>query len=52
MGVVGAVGVVREVTEMHKLLFVLHVSMVGECEGARITAKLVRGTCGCGKYKA
>ena len=37
MGVVGAV------TVMCVLLFVLHVSMVRECEGARVTAMLVWG---------
>ena len=34
----GAVAVIRV------LLFVLHVSMVTECEGARVTAMLVCGT--------
>ena len=39
-------GVVVEVTVIHVLLFVLHVSMVRECEGegARVTAMLVWGT--------
>ena len=35
---------VGAVTVMRVLLFVLHVSMVSECEGARVTAMLVWGT--------
>ena len=31
------------VTVMHVLLFVLHVCMLRECEGARLTAMLVCG---------
>ena len=33
--------VVVAVTVMHVLLFVLHVCMLRECEGARVTAMLV-----------
>ena len=42
--------VVGAVTVMHVLLFVLHVCMLRECEGARMTAMLVLGPgrCGCG----
>ena len=32
---------VAAVTVMHVLLFVLHVCVLGECEGARVTAMLV-----------
>ena len=32
------------VTVMRVLLFVLYVCMLRECEGARVTAMLVRGT--------
>ena len=31
------------VTVMHVLLFVLHVCVLGECEGAKVTAVLVWG---------
>ena len=36
---------------MHVLLFVLHVCMLRECEGARVTVMLVwvLGRCGCGE---
>ena len=34
------------------LLFVLHVCMLRECEGARVTAILVWGWMGCGEYRA
>ena len=37
------VSAVVAVTVMHVLLFVLHVCMLGECEGARVTAMLVWG---------
>ena len=37
------VGAVVAVTVMHVLLFVLHVCMLRECEGARVTAMLVWG---------
>ena len=39
------------VTVMHVLLFVLHVCVLWECEGARLTAVLVWGPvrCGCGE---
>ena len=35
--------VVVAVTVMHVLLFVVHVCMLRECEGARVTAMLVWG---------
>ena len=35
------VGAVVAVTVMYLLLFVLHVCMLRECEGARVTAMLV-----------
>ena len=43
------VGVVVAVTVVHALLIVLHVCMLRECEGARMTAMLVWGRkrCGC-----
>ena len=37
------VGAVVAVTVMHVLLFVLHVGMLRECSGARVTAMLVWG---------
>ena len=37
------VSAVVAVTVMHVLLFVLHVCVVRECEGARVTAMLVLG---------
>ena len=39
------------VNVMHILLFVLHVCVLLECEGARVTAVLVRVRvrCGCGE---
>ena len=39
------------VTVIHVLLFVLHVCMLSEREGARVTAMLMWGTgmCGCGE---
>ena len=39
------------VTVMPVLLFVLHVCMLRECEGARVMTMLVwvRGRCGCGE---
>ena len=37
------VGAVIAVTVMHVLLSVLHVCMLRECEGARVTAMLVWG---------
>ena len=37
------VGAVVAVTVMHVLLFVLHVCMLRDCEGARVTAMLVWG---------
>ena len=37
------VDAVVAVTVMHVLLFVLHVCMLRECDGARLTAMLVRG---------
>ena len=39
------------VAVMHVLLFVLHVCMLRECEGMRMTATLVwvPGVCGCGE---
>ena len=36
-------GTVVAVTVMHVLVFVLHVCLLRECEGARVTAVLVRG---------
>ena len=38
------VGAVVAVTVMHVLLFVLHVTMMRECEGTKVTAMLVWGT--------
>ena len=35
------VGAVVAVTVMHVLLFVLHMSMVRDCDGSRVTAMLV-----------
>ena len=32
------------VTEMHQLLFVLHVCLLRDCYGARVTVMLVWGT--------
>ena len=45
------VGAVFAVTVMHALLFVLHVCMLRDCQGARVTAMLVwgPGRCGCGE---
>ena len=45
------VSAVVVVIVMHVLLFVLHVCMLRECEGARVTAMLVWGTgrCVCGE---
>ena len=45
------VGAVVAVTVMHVLLFVLHMCMLRECLGARVTAMLVWGTgrCSCGE---
>ena len=46
------VGAVLAVTMMHVLLFVLHVCMLRECEGARVTAMPVLGPgekCGLGQ---
>ena len=42
------------VSEMRVLLFVFHVCMLRECDGARLTAMLVWGwmRCGCGEYRA
>ena len=37
------VDVVATVTVVRVLLFVLHVCMLGECEGARVTATLGDG---------
>ena len=37
------VGAVVQVTVMYVLLFVLHMCMLRECEGARVTAMLVWG---------
>ena len=37
------VGAVVKVTVMHVLLFVLHVCVLRECEGASVTAMLVWG---------
>ena len=37
------VGAVVAVTVMHVLLFVLHVCMLRECEGTRVTEMLVWG---------
>ena len=47
-------GAVVAVTVMRVLLFVLHVSMVKECDGARVTVMLVWGTgrCSCGECMA
>ena len=44
-------GAVVAVTVMHLLSFGLHVCMLRECEGARVTAMLVcgQGRCGCGE---
>ena len=46
------VSAVVVMTVMHVLLFVLHVCMLRECEGARLTQCWcgVRGRCGCGEY--
>ena len=38
-----AVGAVVTVTVMYALLFVMHVCMLRECEGLRVTAMLVWG---------
>ena len=48
------VGAVVAVTVMGCELFVLHVSIVRECQGARVTAMLVwvRIRCGCGGCRA
>ena len=45
------VSVVVAVTVMHILLFVLHVCVLRECEGARVMAMLMWGQerCGCGE---
>ena len=40
---VPCVNAVFAVTVMHVLLFMLHVCMLRECEGARVTAMLVWG---------
>ena len=40
------VGAVVSVTVMHVLLFLLHVCMLQECEGARVTAMLLWGSGG------
>ena len=43
------------VTVMPVMSFVLHVSMMRECEGKRVTTMLVWVTgegCGCGEYRA
>ena len=40
---VSYVGVVVAVTVMRVLLFLLHVCMLRECEGARVTSMLVWG---------
>ena len=42
------------VTVMRVLLFVLHMSMVRECEGVRVKVMLVlgMGRCGCGECMA
>ena len=47
------VGVVVAVTVLRVLLLVMHLSMVRECEGARVTEMLVLGwgRCGCGEYR-
>ena len=46
------VGAVIAVTVMYVLLFVLHVCLLQDCKGARVTAMLVWGPggCGCGEY--
>ena len=41
MGAVGAVGAVVAMTVMRILLFMLHVNMMRECEGARVTAMVM-----------
>ena len=48
------VDAVVAVTVMRVLLFVLHVCMLRECEGARLTAMLVWGMmrCGCSECMA
>ena len=46
------VSAVVAMTVMHVLLFVLHVGVLCECEGARVMAMLVwgpAGRCGCGE---
>ena len=40
------------VAVMHVLLFVLHVCLLRECDGARLTAMLVWGWMRCGECKA
>ena len=52
--VVADVDAVVVVTVMRVLLFVLHVCMLIECEGARLTVMLVWGwtRCGCGECRA
>ena len=52
--VVPYVDAVVVVTMMRVLLFVLHVCMLRECEGARLTEMLVWGwmRCGCDEYRA
>ena len=48
------VDAVFDMTVIRVLLFVLHVCMLRECEGARLTSMLMWGwrRCGCGKCKA
>ena len=43
------VDAVVAVTVMHVVLFLLHVCMLRECDGARVTAMMVWGRCGCGE---
>ena len=45
------VDTVLDVTVMRVLLFVLHVSMMRECAGARMTVMLLWGWMRCGCYK-
>ena len=51
MSICEVVDAVVAVTVMTVLLFVLHVCMLRECEGARVTEMLVWGwmRCGCGE---
>ena len=46
------VDAVVAVTVMSILLFMLHLWMLRECEGARVTAMLVWGVDSCGEWRA